>query len=52
MDNTNVLFFEPYYFRVEENIEQTLGEQADADTANLLQLVRDYLALINSVKVR
>jgi len=36
--------------RVEESVEQTLGEQADADCSQLLEMVRDYLALINSVK--
>jgi hypothetical protein len=38
--------------RVEESVETTLGEQADADSAHLLELIRDYLALISSVKVR
>jgi hypothetical protein len=36
---------------VEENVESSLGEQADADSAHLLELTRDYLALIASVKV-
>ncbi|XP_023321177.1 sorting nexin-2 [Eurytemora carolleeae] len=36
--------------RVQEGVEQTLEEQADADCANLLELVRDYLALVCTVK--
>jgi hypothetical protein len=36
---------------VEESVESSLGEQADADSAHLLELIRDYLALISSVKV-
>jgi hypothetical protein len=36
---------------VEESVENSLGEQADADSAHLLELIRDYLALISSVKV-
>ena len=38
-------------YRVEESVESSLGEQADADSAHLLELIRDYLALISSVKV-
>ena len=36
---------------MEESVESSLGEQADADSAHLLELIRDYLALISSVKV-
>merc|ERR1719300_198354 len=36
--------------RVEEKVEMTLQEQADADYAYILELIRDYLALVNAVK--
>ena len=37
--------------RTEEKVEMTLQEQADADFAYILELIRDYLALVNAVKV-
>jgi hypothetical protein len=37
--------------RVEEKVETTLQEQADADYAHILELVRDYLSLVAAVKV-
>jgi len=36
--------------RVEEKVETTLQEQADADYAHILELVRDYLSLVAAVK--
>jgi len=36
--------------RTEEKVEMTLQEQADADFAYILELIRDYLALVNAVK--
>ena len=38
--------------RVEERVESTLQEQADTDFAHILELVRDYLALVAAVKVK
>ena len=37
--------------RVEEKVEMTLQEQADADYAHIVELVRDYLSLVAAVKV-
>ena len=37
--------------RTEEKVEMTLQKQADADFAYILELIRDYLALVNAVKV-
>jgi len=36
--------------RVEEKVEMTLQEQADADYAHIVELVRDYLSLVAAVK--
>ena len=38
--------------RVEERVETTLQDQADTDFAHILELVRDYLALVAAVKVK
>ena len=37
--------------RAEERMEVSLQEQADADYAYILELIRDYLALVTAVKV-
>ena len=38
--------------RTEERVEATLQQQADMDYAHILELVRDYLALVAAVKVK
>lgn len=38
--------------RTEEKVELSLQAQADADYAYILELVRDYLALVTTVKVK